>query len=140
MWSKNVHFLSMLIAKICQRRGVGGQEKPKSCQRSLWRASINLMFSNLKFNCQVKIWQFSPSQKYYMTHNNTIRHLSCRPRSSHDLINPKIWIFTFFLGIKLFQKQLNFINNERATRIWSNLQRKLEDCLKISSHNKTRFN
>ena len=34
-WSKNVYFLSMLDHTKCQRRGVGGQEKPKSCQRSL---------------------------------------------------------------------------------------------------------
>ena len=34
-WSKNVHFCQRLYHRKCQRRGVGGQEKPKSCQRSL---------------------------------------------------------------------------------------------------------
>ena len=34
-WSKNVHFFQHLYHRKCQRWGVGGQEKPKSCQRSL---------------------------------------------------------------------------------------------------------
>ena len=32
---KNVPFLTTLYHRKCQRRGVGGQKKPKSCQRSL---------------------------------------------------------------------------------------------------------
>ena len=32
-WSKNVHFLSTFKGRKYQRRGVGGQKKPKSCQR-----------------------------------------------------------------------------------------------------------
>ena len=34
-WSKNVHFCQQLEGRTCQRRVVGGQKKPKSCQRSL---------------------------------------------------------------------------------------------------------
>ena len=34
-WSKKMTFCQRLYHKKRQRRGVGGQKKPKSCQRSL---------------------------------------------------------------------------------------------------------
>ena len=34
-WFINVHFFQRLYHRKCQHRGVGGQEQPKSCQRSL---------------------------------------------------------------------------------------------------------
>ena len=34
-------FCQLSYHRKCQRRGIGGQKKPKSCQCSLWMAQIN---------------------------------------------------------------------------------------------------
>ena len=43
-WSKKSTFCQRLYHRKCQRMGVGGQKKPKSCQHSLCRTLIKAMF------------------------------------------------------------------------------------------------
>ena len=43
-WSKILTFCKLLCHRKCKRRGVGGQKKPKSCQRSLWKNPYALLY------------------------------------------------------------------------------------------------
>ena len=102
-------FCQRLYHRKCQHRGVGGQEKPKSCQRSVWMTPYLYEVSCFS-DCEILTveWRlrnsdFLTTEKVKSCHQNSPR-IFLTEKSSCFLI-AKFWLWNYDLGILIVWQQ-----------------------------------